>query len=160
MTFSYSGDPSTGARDELRFLVQDVDENLQLLSNEELDYLLNKWLPMFDSVTFVAAIAAQSISRKFAGVTTVSADGVTVQIGDLSERYATVAQRLRDEYRTQNTAGVMLNLDNIMVGASLDPGIAPLRFGVGLHDNPAAGQQDYGGQQLAPSYDYDTGRWT
>lgn len=38
-----------------------------------------------------------------------------------------------------------VDLTNIMVGTGYDRSIRPLRFAWGLHDNPWAGNQDYGG---------------
>lgn len=42
MSWSYSGDPSTGDKDEYRFLIGDTDESDQLLSDEEIEYTLAK----------------------------------------------------------------------------------------------------------------------
>ena len=36
MTWTYSGDPATNARDSIRFLVGDTDTNAQLVSDEEI----------------------------------------------------------------------------------------------------------------------------
>ena len=36
MTWTYSGDPATNARDSIRFLVGDTDTNDQLVSDEEI----------------------------------------------------------------------------------------------------------------------------
>ena len=40
MTWTYSGNPATSTRDEVRFLIQDTDTNDQQLQNEEIDYLI------------------------------------------------------------------------------------------------------------------------
>ena len=42
MTWTYSGNPSSTERDAVRFLVGDTDTNDQLLSNEEIDYLVTQ----------------------------------------------------------------------------------------------------------------------
>jgi hypothetical protein len=136
MAWTYSGDPATSDRDELRFIVQDTRVELPLLLDEELDYLIAEWMSRYDSITYVAAIAAQIISRKFAGIVTVSADGVSVNTSELSARYKEMAAGLRDEYKAAQ------------VGAEVD--IKPLHFALNLHDNPEAGMQDYGGWQYDP----------
>ncbi len=145
MAWTYSGDPSTSMRDTVRYLIQDTDETLQLQSDEELDFLLREWLPKYDSLYLVASKAASVISRKFAGVLNINADGVSVNTADLSERYATMATRLRTEHQEAAATGGVLDLANLMSDSRLDHGIKPLSFGQGQFDNPAAGRQDYGG---------------
>jgi len=54
MTWTYSGNPASSTRDEVRFLIQDTDTNDQLLSNEELDYLITSYA----GDAYAAAIAA------------------------------------------------------------------------------------------------------
>jgi hypothetical protein len=56
MTFTYSGNPGASALDEVRFLIQDTDTSDQLLSNEEINYLLAS----YDGDAFGAAIAAMT----------------------------------------------------------------------------------------------------
>jgi len=53
MAWTYSGNPASSTRDLVRFLISDTDVDDQLLSNEELDYLVTVW-----SDGFAAAIAA------------------------------------------------------------------------------------------------------
>lgn len=142
--FTYSGDPSSSPNDELRFLLQDTSPAMPLLSDTEVQYLLDRWLPLTGSVTYAASVGASIVSRKFAGVVSVSADGVTVNVADLSKRYADLAMALRAE-ATAGSVGGAVDLSNIMVGSQLDDDIAPLVFGIGMHDNSEAGQQDYGG---------------
>ena len=151
--WTYSGDPATSDMDELRFLVQDTDPEVKLLGDAELDYLLAKWMPAYGSVTYVASVAANVISRKFAGVVTISADGVSVNVADISQRYAKLAIQLRAEY-TAGSIGGEVDLSSLMWDSELDAGIKPLMFGMGVHDNPEAGQQDYGGELPAPRIDW------
>ena len=148
MAWSYSGDPRTSDRDTVRFTIQDTDSSLQLLTDEEIDFLLERWMPKYDSTTYVAAVAAALVSRKFVGIVSVSADGVTVNTSDLVQRYRDLADELRREHAQSQIGEV--DLTNIMVGQDRDPRIRPLRFGIGLHDNPEAGLQDYGGWTYDP----------
>jgi hypothetical protein len=152
--WTYSGDPASSPRDELRFLVQDTDPDLALLSDGECDYLLGAWMPRYDSVTYVASVAAAVISRKFAGIVTVAADGVTVNVSDLSKTYAAMAVTLRDEYNEAQESGATVDMSNVMVDLFFDPSIAPLDFGVGMHDNHYAGQQAYSGRLPLPAIEW------
>lgn len=150
MAWTYSvADLATSPRDELRFIIQDTEPTLPLLQDEELDYLLTKWLERFDSVTFVAAVAAEVVARKFTSIVTVSADGVSVNTADLSQRYRDMAANLREEYKS-SMIGAEIDIGNILVNSHRDYSIRPLRFGVGLHDNMAAGLQDFGGWTFDP----------
>ena len=54
MSWTYSGNPGSSTRDEVRFLIQDTDTSDQLLSNEEIDYLLSA----YDDDAYSAAVAA------------------------------------------------------------------------------------------------------
>lgn len=149
---SWTYDPTalaTSDRDELRFILQDTETTLQLLQNEELDYLIGEWLERFDSITFVAAIAAEIIARKFTAIVTVSADGVSVNTADLSQRYRDMAVSLREEYKS-SMVGAEVDIGNILINSGKDFSLRPLRFGMGLHDNSEAGLQDYGGWTYDP----------
>lgn len=159
-TYLGMGDPDTTDVDVVRFTVQDTgDENLWLLADQEYQFLLDTWMPRYDSLTYVAAVAAAHISRKFAGIVSVSADGVSVNVSDLSDRYRQLAADLRDEHKDA-TIGGQVDISNLLVGYTQDPSIKPLRFGIGLQDNPEAGLQDYGGISYDPFLDADaTASW-
>jgi hypothetical protein len=61
MTWTYSGDPGSSSRDEVRFLIQDTDTNDQLLSNEEIDYLLTSYGdPYSAAVAAVVSLIGQA----------------------------------------------------------------------------------------------------
>ncbi len=56
MTWTYSGDPGDSALDEVRFLIQDTDTDDQLLSDEELAYLLTSYQDPYSAA--VAAVVS------------------------------------------------------------------------------------------------------
>lgn len=151
MAFTYVA-PDASDKDEVRFYLQDTDPGFPLLQDEEIQWLIDEWMPKYDSLIYVASVGAAVISNKFTGLVPVSADGVSVSVGDLSERYRAMAASLREQYKAAQI-NADINIDNLLVGHSPDPSIRPLRFGVGLHDNPEAGQQDYGGQTADPFLD-------
>jgi hypothetical protein len=133
VAFTYSGDPGASDLDQVRFTLQDVNSAFPLLSNEEYAFLIATWMPRYSSLTFVAAIAAATISRKFVGLVSVSADGVSVNVSELTGRYRDLAVALRAEYKLEAVGGE-LDLTNTQ----------PARFRMGLHDSLAAGMQDFG----------------
>jgi hypothetical protein len=151
-TYTYAGAPFETDTDQIRFNVQDVDTGFWLLSDQEYQWLIDTWMPRYDSLTYVSSVAAGVIARKFAGIVSVSADGVSVNTSDLADRYTKMAQELRDEHKAAQIGGEV-DISNVLVGSGYDPAIKPLRFGIGLHDNPQAGVQDFGGIFFDPFAD-------
>lgn len=143
MSFTYSGDPADSESDEVRFYLSDT-EAPAFLTDEEIQFLLDRWLPVYDSPIMVAAMAAEAISSKFIGETSITADGVSVDVSGLADRFQALAARLRVMYQEHGLGGEV-DISNVMVGTSWDPRIRALMFGIGLHDNLEAGQQEYGG---------------
>lgn len=135
-------------KDKVRFWLQDTDPDVRLLADAEIQYLVDIWMPKVDSLIYVAAKAAEVISVKFAGVVSVSADGVNVAVADISGKYAQAAVLLEQLHRDAQIGEV--DIANLMWGAHRDHGIDPLVFGMGLHDNREAGRQDYGGENFNP----------
>ena len=144
MTWSYSGDPGASQTDEVRFWCQDTDTDTQLLSNEEIGYLLAKWLPGSDSVVFVAAVACEVIAAQYASEVDVSADGVSVSAAQLQDKYTRLAARLREQHKAAAATSAAPLGAEAMWDDTPDPRIRPLVFGVGGFDNYEAGRQDYG----------------
>jgi hypothetical protein len=155
MTWTYSGDPSTSDIDAIRFYVQDTDVDDKLISDEEIDYLIGQWTPVYGSNIMVAAMCAEAIAAKFTREVAYSADGVSVGVEALQQKYDTLASSLRDQYK-QYDIGAGPVLSGVMYSDTLDPGIRPTMFGVGMNDNVRAGNQDFGGRQN-PYGPYDAG---
>lgn len=145
MSATYSGDPTDSDRDELRFLIQDTDMTNVLLTDEELDYLINKWTPLYHSNTFTASVAAGVLARKFAGAVSISADGVSVSMAELSGKFGQMAMQLRADYESEQDVAGEVDISNILWDASFDPSIDPLEFAMRLDDNREAGRQNWGG---------------
>ena len=141
MTFSYSGDPSFSEVDALRFYLGDTDAENYYLTDEDLQYLYDTYFEQFGHILGVAAFAAEVIAGKFAREIDISADGVSVSIGQLQQRFNELAQSLRDQYRALN---ISADFSSLTASLALDPTIESLSFGRGFMDNPEAGPQDMG----------------
>ena len=77
MTFTYSGDPSTSARNYVRFLLNDTDSNDALFSDEEIAYVLTEWGgDAYDAARELAEILIARFARL--------ADSTSKSVGDIS----------------------------------------------------------------------------
>ena len=150
MSFTYDF-PLDIRRDVIRFLTGDVDENQPLLQDEEHDYLISVWGEFSDYR--VAAYAAEAIAAKLAREVDVSSDGQSLGTNALQEKYIALSQRLRDQ--DQATFPGTVFMGGVDPGEGVYPGVLPLAFGTGMHDNPAAGNQDYGDYQDQNPYSGD-----
>ena len=91
MTWSYSGDPSKNARDQVRFLIQDTQETDQFLSDAEIDYLLTAE----GNTRTAAARAAEIIGGQFARKCDESVGQVRISFSQKSKQYWELALRLK-----------------------------------------------------------------
>lgn len=144
MTFSYSGDPNDGGVDEVRFLIQDTNSSAPLLSNEEIQYLYDKWYPKYPSTYYVAAAACDVVAAKYAGEVSYSADGVSVSGNELQQKYCDLATTMRNQYKSEQFA-TSVPAGGMLYGEDYEPDIKPLVWAKGMNDNLRAGQQEYGG---------------
>ena len=94
MTWTYSGDPASSDRDEVRFLVGDTDTNDQLVTDEEIAYAVanegNNYL--------AAAEICRAIAAKFAKL-------VDKSVGDLRIAYNQRQQAYKDLMKMLTTRG-------------------------------------------------------
>ena len=80
---------------------------------------------------------------------------MSVQVGDLSQRYQMLASRLREQYKNES-AGAEPFLSGVMWDEVKDQSIKPLIFGIGFMDNYEAGRADYGDYSSADAPDWYT----
>jgi hypothetical protein len=139
VTFSYA-DPSSSRQDALRFLVGDTDPGQPLLQDEEFAYLVSLWGDKSDYR--VASYCAEAIAAKLAREVDVSADSQSLGTNSLQEKYLTLAARMRS--LDESTFPGEIFMGGVDPGEGVFPGTLPLNFGTGMHDNPAAGNQEYG----------------
>lgn len=91
MSWNYSGDPRTSAKDAVRLHIQDTNPDEPLIADEEILYFLD----LEEDTLLAAAACAESIAARFAR------EAESVTIGDYSEkrgqaaRYLALAKTLR-----------------------------------------------------------------
>lgn len=150
MTWSYSGDPSASDLDEVRFHLQDTDTTDQLMSDEEIQFTIDKWVDVVGTNLWAAAICAETLAAKFAREVSVSADGVSVSVQDLQDKYDALAMSLREQHKTFTGAAGSPTANGTVFDVEQDDTIRPLAFGKGMHDNIRGGIQDRGNQADTP----------
>lgn len=145
---TYSGDPTTSLRDEVRFWAQDTDPEFWLLTDTEIDYLIEQTSATTnDHPVWIASRCCLAIAAKFTREINVSADAVSVGVGELQRKYLTLAQMLRESWDEEHGD---MTVPPPLVWPVGDPSIPPLLFGIGMSDNFEAGLQDYGWRRYSP----------
>ena len=136
MTFTYSGDPGASALDEVRFLIQDTDTNDQLLSNEEIEYLLLA----YNEDAFGAAIASMtSLIAQAARVQEESKSvgdlSLTVKSGARLSQWESLLIRLQAERFRRFPAAPVVNANTLLATVDRDVEDEGSDFVVGQMDN-------------------------
>ena len=83
MNFSYSGDPTTSPKDEIRFMIGDTDDKNPLVQDAEIFFALKK----FDGNIYLASIylcrrimiAASSLSDRMSGLESIRGSQIQAQ---------------------------------------------------------------------------------
>lgn len=153
MTATYSS-PEASDKDAVRFLIGDTNMDRPLVQNEEIDWLISKWKPVYNTVEYVAAVVADTIAARFAREANFSADGVSVSLANVANQFRELAASLRSQHKSL-LAGGLPDVGGITPGEQTDPDIEPFDFGTGMHDNLEAGRQKYGNRpypEYVPEY--------
>lgn len=96
MAWSYSGDPSSSSRDEVRFLIGDTDADDQLLQDSEVDYLVSV-SPDGSGHNYLAASAAcDAIAARYAKQISKSVGSLSIQLSEKYQHYKELADTLYD----------------------------------------------------------------
>lgn len=152
MSFTY-GNPSASNKDEMRFLLGDTTEDGHLIEDEEIEFILTKWMPVHGTIEFSASVAAETIAARFAREANYSADGVNISLAQLGQQFRDLAISLRERHKSLLVGGLP-DVGGISPYEEHNPDIKNFDFGTGMHDNPEAGRQNYGGRDFYYGY-YD-----
>jgi len=118
MTWTYSGNPSSTTRDEVRFLVGDTNTNDQLVTDEEIAYALAS-----ESTYNAAATVAEAIAAKLSREADFSVDGLSKSLSQRADSYRMLSQKLRSRAAVKAVspyAGGISVSDKIAVEANTD----------------------------------------
>lgn len=162
MSWTYSGDPQASDLDAVRFLLQDVEEDGALFPDEEIRYAISIVAPIYGDNLMVAAYLSDVLAASWTGEGNISADGVSVSVGEMQAKYRDQAARFRAMHNELQGMGGGPILTSEQPLAWPEFGEHPKSFGRGSMDNPTAGRQDYGNLARWPSVGppADGGYWT
>ena len=99
MSWSYSGDPSSSAKDAVRFLIGDTDTCDQLLQDAEIQYLLNFYqqAPMNTAIR-----ACEAIMTKFSRQANESVGQVKIDFNQKYKAYRDMQRELQRRLATED----------------------------------------------------------
>jgi hypothetical protein len=144
MTFSYSN-PQHSELDAVRYLIGDTDSNGPLVTDEEIEYAISKWMPLYGTLEWVASTVLETLAGRYAREASFSADGVSVSLSNLQQQFAAQAEKLRNQHKN-SFVGALVDVGGVSPYEGLEPGNKPFAFGTGMHDNVSAGFQDSAGE--------------
>lgn len=149
MTFTYDPeDPGATEVAEVRTLLQDTDPGNPHLTDEQIQWQIDQISDTYDDPRMWAAYCADMIAAQHGDDVSISADGVSISGNQLREQWVQLAEALRCEYKQIASTGIDSAFAQLAGGTGVvDRSLPPLTFGIGMHDNPAAGRQDYGGAE-------------
>jgi hypothetical protein len=104
MTWSYSGDPASSQKDEVRFLMGDTDSTDQLILDAEINYALGAQ----PDPTLAAALVLRSLAAKYARFANEKIGDVSENASDLSKAFAARAKELDPAGQTLGSSLLVL----------------------------------------------------
>jgi len=93
MTWTYSGDPTSSTKDEVRFLVGDTDKDNPLVQDEEISYAIGAEA----SVLRAAVRVARGIAASFARTVEKQVGDLKIKAGDRYKNYLEILKTLEAE---------------------------------------------------------------
>lgn len=149
MTTTYDNSLSEN-KDVVRFLIQDTDPEGTgewFTQDEEIEYMISAWYEKYGTLEFVAAVMADTVAARYVREVSYSADGVSINMGPVAQQFRDLALSLREQHKSSLVGGLP-DVGGVSPYEGRSPLVKPFAFGTGMHDDPAAGQQDYGGSDF------------
>lgn len=138
MTWTYSGDPSSTDRDAVRFLIGDTDNTSQLITDEEISYMLAQE----GSSSSAAARICRSLAAKYARYTDQSVGDLSISYSQRYKQFSELAAQLESAAGSRvgiPYAGGISQSDKDSRESDTDRLLPSSR--VGVHDYPGLSDQ-------------------
>lgn len=98
MTWTYAGNPAASNTAAVRFEIGDTDSNDQLITDEEIAYLLTQ----NGTVSLAAVAACEAIAAKFSRMVDKAVGDLRLSASQKSEQYLKLAQTLKRKGALKN----------------------------------------------------------
>ena len=135
MAWTYSGNPGASNLDLVRFLIQDTNSADQLLSNEEINYLIGVYTdPYLAAISCVIALIGKA-SRVVEESKKVGDLSLTVKSGARVAQWESLLKHLRYEQFRHNPAAPVVNANVLLPTYERDEEDEGSDFVVGQMDN-------------------------
>lgn len=122
MAWTYSGNPASSPRDEVRFLSGDNTESTPFVTDDEIAYLLGKHSPQV-----AAAHVADAISAAFALKADKTVGSLSISYSSRATAAADLATRLRTNASTTRVGAPVLGGGGLTyLGPASRPDFAPI----------------------------------
>ena len=138
MSFTYSGDPASSARNHVRFLLHDIDSTDPLYSDEEITFVINSWA---SDVYEAAREFAETAIAKYARL----AESTSKSVGDISvsesfadkvTHYTKLAETLARRKNRKQAPRPWASASNLTSTARRNDATHNTDFYEGIMDNP------------------------
>lgn len=101
--WTYSGNPSSSAKDQVRFLIGDTEFKSPLLLDEEINYILN----IYNQFPMNAAIrACETVIAKFSRMADETAGQVSISFSQRAKAYRSLLSDLRSRLSMEDMSPV------------------------------------------------------
>jgi hypothetical protein len=148
MTWTYSGNPASTTRDAVRFLVGDTDTTDQLISDEEIAYIVQE----NPAINRSASESARAIAAKFARLMSRSIGGLSADFSAKYRQYIELADNLLSKDELKPVSPYISGFSRSAKKAvELDTDREPTFSRKGIMDNPRSQPVD------ESPYDYRRG---
>lgn len=120
MTWTYSGDPSTSDKDNVRFTIGDTEVDMPQMTDEEINFALNT---SDASVSRASIMCVKNLTAKYAKAVNYKIGPESVNAKDRYDQYMSLLTKLEKDMYT--------------VGAAPSAYIptTPVAFDIGMHDD-------------------------
>ena len=139
MTWTYSTDPSTSAKDEFRFLMADTDITDPFFSDEQIAWMIGEYGP---NIYDVCRAGAEQLMSKFTRL----ADSTSKSVGDIhvSQNYSAKAKQFQELAHSflnrrlrKSRPRIGISADSLLATSERTDGTSPHSdFFMGQMDNP------------------------
>lgn len=109
MTWTYSGNPGASTLDEVRFLIQDTNTDDQLLSDEEIEYLIDVYGDPYSAAVAAVVSLIGKASRSVEESKKVADLSLTRKSGERLQQWEALKRHLEAERFRRTPAAPVVN---------------------------------------------------